>query len=505
MIRILVADKLSHKGMEVLKRDGGSQVEVKTDLPRAQLIAEIPKYHGLVVRSATKVTAEVIEAAQNLKIVGRAGIGTDNIDVEAASKRGIIVINAPEGNSVTTAEHAIALMLSLSRNIPQATASMRRGEWEKSKFMGVEVCHKTLGIIGLGRIGKLVAQRAQGLGMVTIAYDPFISSDAAQVLGVSLVELDELLARSDYITVHTPKTDATTHLIGIQEFEKMRPGVRIINCARGGIIAEQALYQAIVEGKVAGAAVDVFEQEPPGDHPLLGLDAVICTPHLGGSTEEAQDNVAVEVAEQILSFFQKGEIRNAVNVPVLSSESYAELKPYWGLMAKLGRLVAQLAEGGLRQLTISYSGEVADQEIRFLTVTFLEGLLGVFLQEQVNLVNASILARERGIKVVKSISSETEDFASLVKVEAWTDRDGCSVAGTLYGRKDARLVQIDGYSVETILSGHLLIFSNPDMPEVVGRVGTILGNNHINIAEMHLGRKTSGGMATAIINVDSQV
>lgn len=505
MIRILVADKLSPKGVEVLKRDDHVQVEVKNNLSYAQIIAEIPEYHGLVVRSATKVNAEVIDAAKNLKIIGRAGIGTDNIDVEAASKRGIVVINAPEGNSVAAAEHAIALMLSLSRNIPQATASMKRGEWEKSKFMGVEVCHKTVGIIGLGRIGRLVAQRAQGLGMVSIAYDPFISLDAAKALGVSLVELDELLDRSDYITIHTPKTDATSYLIGAQEIEKMKRGVRIINCARGGIIDEEALYHAIVGGKVAGAAMDVFEQEPPGNHSFLGLNSVICTPHLGASTEEAQDNVAVEVAEQMLNFFQKGEVRNAVNLPALTPEAYSKLEPYRGLMAKLGRLVAQLAEGGLRQLTFSYNGEVADYEIRFLTVSFLESLLGIFLQQQVNLVNASILAKERGIKVVENTSSETEDFASLVKVDARTDRDGCSVAGTLYGRKDARLVQINGYSVESVLSGHLLIFSNRDLPGVVGRVGTILGNSHINIAEMHLGRKASGEMATAIINVDSQV
>ncbi|MBI2877888.1 MAG: phosphoglycerate dehydrogenase [Candidatus Tectomicrobia bacterium] len=503
--KVLVADKLSPKGIEILRAADGLQVEVKTGLTPDELIAEIPSYRGLIVRSTTQVTANVLEAAANLKLVGRAGIGTDNIDVEVASKRGIIVMNAPEGNSVTAAEHTIALMLSLSRKIPQATASMKAGQWEKNKFMGVEVCHKTLGVIGLGRIGRLVAKRAQALGMTTIGHDPYISSEAAEALGVPLVELDELVRRSDYITVHTPKTDATTYLIGEPEFEKMKKGVRILNCARGGIFDERALYQALASGKVAGAALDVFEQEPPRDNPLIGLDSVICTPHLGASTEEAQDNVAIEMAEQVVSFFQKGEIRNAVNVPTLSAELLQKMEPYLGLMEKLGRLTAQLVEGGLRQVRISYSGEVSSHDIRYLTVVFLKGLLEHFLREGVNLVNALILARERGIRVVENITSETEDYASLIQVETVTDKEEGQLAGTLYGRKDARLVRINGYPVEVVLSGHLLIFSNKDLPGVVGRVGTILGSSQINIAEMHLGRKDSGGTATAIVSVDSQV
>lgn len=505
MTRILVADKLSSKGIEILRRGEGLQVEVKTGLTPEQLIAEIPGYQGMVVRSATQVTAAIIAAANSLKLVGRAGIGTDNIDVEAASKRGIIVMNAPEGNSVTAAEHTIAMMLSLSRKIPQATASLKSGQWEKNKFMGVEVCHKTLGIIGLGRIGRLVAKRAQGLGMTTIGHDPYISSEAAEALGAPLVGLDELIRRSDYITVHTPKTDATTYLIGEPEIAKMKKGVRIINCARGGIIDERALHRALVSGQVAGAALDVFEQEPPGDNPLIGHEAIICTPHLGASTEEAQDNVAIEMAEQVVNFFQRGEIRNAVNVPTLSTEALQKLEPYLALMEKLGRVVAQLAEGGLRQVRISYSGEVSNCDIRYLTVIFLKSLLEHFLREGVNLVNAFILARERGIRVIENITSETEDFASLIQVETVTDKEQGLVAGTLYGRKDARLVRINGYPVEVVLSGHLLIFSNQDMPGVVGRVGTILGNSRINIAEMHLGRKDTGGTATAIVSVDSQV
>jgi D-3-phosphoglycerate dehydrogenase / 2-oxoglutarate reductase len=505
-MKILVSDKLSQKGMEILQKEGdGLEVHVKTGLTPAELIKEIPPYHGLIVRSSTKVTANIIEAADNLKIIGRAGIGVDNIDLEGASKRGIIVMNTPEGNAITTAEHTISLMLALSRKIPQANSSVKSKKWEKGKFMGVEVFNKTLGIIGLGRIGRLVGQKAQGLGMNTIAYDPYISSDMAQSLGTPVVELDELLARADYVTVHTPKTNETTYLIGNREFEKMKKGVRIINCARGGIIDEKALYEAIVSGKVAGAALDVFEEEPPGDNPLLDLDGVISTPHLGAATEEAQDNVAIEIAHQMISFFKHGEIKNAVNLPSMNAELYARMEPYITLAEKLGSLEAQLLEGGLKEIKISYYGEVAELEIRYLTASLLKGLLEHFIKERINSVNSAIIAKERGIKVTESILSQQENYSSLIRLEAITDKEAGSVAGTLFGRRDARLVEINSSPLEAILSGHMLVFYNQDMPGVIGKIGTILGNNKINIAGMNLGRKTIGGMATALVSIDAEI
>lgn len=505
-MKILVSDKLSAKGLEILQKERvGLEVAVKTGLTPAELVKEMPPYQGLIVRSSTKVTAEIIAAADNLKIIGRAGIGVDNINLEAATMRGIIVMNAPEGNAITTAEHTISLMLALSRKIPQATSSIKGKKWEKGKFMGVEVFNKTLGIIGLGRIGRLVAQRAQGLGMVTIAYDPYISSDMAQSLGAPLVGFDELLARSDYITVHTPKTNETAYLLGKKEFEKMKKGVRIINCARGGIIDEKALYEAMVSGKVAGAALDVFEQEPPGDNPLIELDAVICTPHLGAATEEAQDNVAIEIAQQMISFFKHGEVKNAVNLPSMNAELYARMGPYITLAEKLGGLEAQLLEGGLKEVKINYYGEIAELETRYLTASLLKGLLEHFIKERINLVNSAIIAKERGIKVTETILSQTENYSSLIRLEAITDKETGSVAGTLYGRRDARLVEINNIPLEAILSGHMLVFYNQDMPGVIGKIGTILGNNKINIAGMNLGRKTIGGMATALVSVDAEI
>jgi len=505
-MKILVSDKLSPKGIEVLQREGeGLEVVIKTGLSQAELIREIPPYHGLIVRSSTKVTADVIAAADNLKIIGRAGIGVDNIDIEAASKRGIIVMNTPEGNAITTAEHTISLILALSRKIPQATSSMKAKRWEKGKFMGVEVFNKTLGIIGLGRIGRLVARRAQGLGMRTIAYDPYISSDMAKNIGAPLVSWDELLSSSDYITIHTPKTSETRYLIGEKEFERMKKGVRIINCARGGIIDEKALYKAIVSGKVAGAALDVFEQEPPADYSLIELDEVICTPHLGAATEEAQDNVAIEVAQQMIGYFKRGEIKNAVNLPSMNAELFARMKHYLILAEKLGSLEAQLLEGGVKEVKISYSGEVAQLEIRYLTASLLKGLLEHFIEERINLVNSTIIAKERGISVSETILSEPKNYSSLIQLEVLTDKEKGSLAGTLYGNEDPRLVAINTYPLEAVLAGHMLVLHNQDMPGVIGKIGTILGNNQINIAGMHLGRKAIGGMATALINVDSEV
>lgn len=509
-MKILVSDKISQRGLDVLDaaKERGLEYDVKTGLSAEKLRAVIPEYEGLIVRSSTEVTAYVLDAAANLKIVGRAGIGVDNVDVEAASKHGIIVMNTPDSNAITTAEHAIAMMMALSRNIPQATASMRGGQWEKNRFTGVELMGKTLGVVGLGRIGSLVVKRAAGLEMEVIAYDPYISHEAAERIGAELVELEELLRRSDYITLHVPKITETVDMLNDEQFALMKKGVRIINCARGGIVNEEALHKAIVDGKVAGAALDVFAQEPPQpDHPLLRLEQVICTPHLGASTGEAQEKVAVAVAQQMVDFFTKGRIVNAVNMPSLEPDVLAGIRPYLDLAEKLGAFSAQFLEGAVKEVSIEYTGEVADHEakvLKVLTVAALKGLMGPH-KENVNMVNAPILARERGIRVVESISRDVEDFASLIKLDLKTERTSGSVAGTLFADKEPRIVLIDQYRLEAVPSGHMLVFSNKDTPGVIGRIGTIMGNNSINIAGMQLGRTQPHGMAVAILNVDSQV
>jgi len=509
-MKILVSDKLSQKGLDILDeaRSQGIEYDVKTGMSAEELIAAIPRYEGLVIRSSTKVTAEVIKAARNLKIVGRAGIGVDNVDLTEASKHGIIVMNTPDSNAITTAEHAIAMIMALSRNIPQATASLREGKWEKSRFTGVELMGKTLGVLGLGRIGSRVVKRAIGLEINVIVHDPYMSREAVEKLGAELVDLDELLRRSDYITIHVPKMPATINLVDEKQFDLMKNGVRIINCARGGIVNEEALYKAIIDGKVAGAALDVFEQEPPPkDHPLLKLDQVICTPHLGAATGEAQEKVAVAVARQMVEFFVRGRIMNAVNVPSLDPEVLTVIRPYLDLAEKLGCFSSQFLEGAVTEVSIKYIGEVAEQDdkaLKTLTVAALKGLLSPH-KENVNLVNAPVLARERGIKVTESNTLDTEDFASLIKIDLKTEKESGSVAGALFADKEPRIVFIDQYRLEAIPSGHMLVFSNRDIPGVIGRIGTIMGNNNINIAGMQLGRTTLQGMAVAVLNVDSAV
>jgi len=504
-MKVLVSDKLSEKGLEILKKAGGLVVDVKTGLTKEQIISEIPKYDGLIVRSGTKVTADVINAAKNLKVIGRAGIGVDNVDVDAASKKGIVVMNTPEGNIITTAEHAIAMMLSLARKIPQANASVKGKKWEKG-FMGVEIYNKTLGVIGLGRIGSIVASRAKGLSMNVIAYDPFISKERALNLGVELVELQDIFKRSDFISVHTPKTSETTYLIGEKEFAIMKKGVRIINCARGGIIDEKALYNAIKDKIVSGAALDVFEKEPvQPDNPLLELDEVICTPHLGASTDEAQLNVAIDVAEQIVDFFKKGQIRNAVNVPSMSAELLLKIQPYLTLGEKLGSLHAQLIEGGVKGITIKYSGDIVNLGVKPITISIVKGFLQSFVGEGVNMVNASFIAKERGIEVAETTTSEAHDFASLISVTVKTEKQEKLIEGTVFGKNDPRIVRIDEYWVEASPSGNMLIFSNVDAPGVIGKIGTILGDDKVNIAGMQLGRNKPKGNAVSIVNIDSPI
>jgi D-3-phosphoglycerate dehydrogenase len=500
-MRVLVSDKLSERGINVLKNADSIEVDVKVGLSQEELIGIIAQYDGLAIRSATQVTKEVINAANNLKVVGRAGIGVDNVDLRAASKKGIVVMNTPEGNTITTAEHTISMLLALSRKIPQATASLKKNLWEKKNFMGVEVYNKTLGIIGFGKIGQIVSKLARGLQMNVIVFDPYISKESTQQTGIDLVDMDELLKRSDYITLHVPNTKETKNLICEETINKMKTGVRIINCARGGIINESDLLKSINEKKVAGAALDVFEKEPPGESPLLLKDEVICTPHLGASTDEAQENVSIGITEQIVAYLIKGQIRNAINVPSVDAETLRKIQPYIYLSEKIGSLQSQLCDGGIQQINIMYSGDVAELETKPITISALKGLLSSFIE--VNIVNAPIIAKERGIEVLESKSSESHDFASLISVEVTTDKESKLIQGTLFGKKEARIVRIDEYPIEAAPEGNMLVFSNIDAPGVIGKIGTVIGENNINIAGFNLSRTIVKGKAMAIVNLDS--
>ncbi|MFQ5666575.1 MAG: phosphoglycerate dehydrogenase [Candidatus Binatia bacterium] len=507
MFRVLVSDKLAAAGMDILRAAPAIEVDETTGLTPHELAARIPPYHGLIIRSGSRVTAEVIDAAANLRVIGRAGIGVDNIDVEAATKKGVVVMNTPAGNNITTAEHAISMMLSLARSIPQATASMKSGKWEKGRFTGSEVYNKTLGIIGIGNIGSLVAERALALKMHVIAYDPFISPERAQRLGVELVNLDELYARADFISVHTPLTPETRGLVGADACAKMRQGVRVINCARGGIVEEEALAAAIREGKVAGAALDVFSREPPPpDHPLIKLDQVICTPHLGAATDEAQTNVAIAIAQQIVNYLTDDVIQDAVNVPSISPELLEVLGPYLRLCEKLGSLQAQLFAAAPRELAIEYAGEVADYDVKALTPAVLCGLLGRMLASHVvNYVNAPAIARERGIKVVESTTSKPRGFLNLVTVTVRGDKGVSIAAGAVFGQHVIRLVRINDFFLDADPEGFILLFQNRDVPGVVGAIGTLLGEAKINIARLELGRERIGGMAISLMHVDNEI
>lgn len=504
-MKVLVSDKLAEEGIELLRESPDITVDVKLKLESQELLNHIGEYNALLVRSATKVTKEVIDAAKNLKVIGRAGVGVDNIDVEAASKRGILVMNTPGGNTISAAEHTMSMLLALSRCIPQANISLKSKQWEKKKFLGTEIFKKTLGIVGLGRIGGEVAKRAQSFGMEIIAYDPYISKAHVREIGVKLVSFPELIKQADYITIHIPSTSETKHIINKETINQMKKGVRIINCARGGIIDEAALAEAVKSGKVGGAALDVFEKEPPFDSPVLGLENIIVTPHLGASTEEAQINVARDIAQQVLDFLKKGIVRNAVNMPELDPEKMKTLGPYINLCEKLGRLQAQISEGGFTQIGVQYSGEILRHEIEPLTIALLKGLLEPVLEREVNFINAPLIAEERGIKVTESKVSKVEDFANLIVVQAVTEKGENIVAGTLLGKKEPRLVRIGEFDLDVIPEGYMLLCSNLDKPGVIGKIGTILGNRKINIAGMQVGRKTVGGKALTIINVDCDI
>lgn len=503
-MKVLVSDSISDRGIEILKT-AGIEVDVKTKLSKDELKSVLGQYDGLIVRSATKVTADVLENPGRLKVIGRAGSGLDNVDGEAATKKGIVVMNTPGGNTVTTAEHSIGMLFAAARNIPQAHASLKAGQWEKKKYMGVELMGKTLGVVGLGNIGLVVANRALGLKMRVVAYDPFISEERAGQLGVELVDLPALYARSDFISVHTPLTKDTKHMIDARAFALMKKGVRIMNCARGGIVNEADLLDAMKSGKVAAAAFDVFEKEPPEGNPLLALENFIATPHLGASTEEAQENVATAVAEQIVDYLVHGIPRNAVNVPQVPAELLPKIRPYLLLAERMGSFLGQTIEGGIREVDIEYRGDVAEFGVAPITAAALKGLLSPILEEVVNEVSAPSIARERGIEVRESRVSEIEDYTSLIALTVKTSKTARHVSGTLFGRKDPRIVSIESMRVEVVPDGSMLILTNNDKPGVIGSIGTFMGENSINIARMQLGREKAGGRAVAVVSIDSPV
>ncbi len=504
-MRVLITDGLSPKGMEVFRQVPEIEVQVRHKISPEELLQIADRYDALIIRSATKVSGELIRAGKRLKVIGRAGVGVDNIDVEAATAQGVVVMNTPTGNTITTAEHTIALLLALIKNVFPATASLKTRRWEKGKFLNVELYNKTLGIIGLGRIGSEVAKRAKGFAMRVIAYDPFISAEVASRLGVELIDLEEVYRQADFITLHVPLGPETYHMINRETLSLMKRGVRIINCARGGIVDEEALYEAMMTGHVAGAAFDVFEDEPSTASPLIGLENFICTPHLGAATAEAQENVAIAIAQQVVDYLAKGVIRNAVNAFSIEPELLRKIQPYLILAEKLGRLNSQLAEGRFEEIRIDYTGEVATYDITPVTAAVVKGVLEPLTAGNVNIVNALPFARQRGIRVVESKSSQEEDYANLISLTIQTDRGESLVAGTLFSRREPRVVRIDEFSLEAIPEGYLLIFSNLDVPGVIGRIGTLLGQNQVNIAGMVLGREKPGGRAVSVVNVDSAI
>jgi D-3-phosphoglycerate dehydrogenase len=501
--KILVSDPLAKEGIAILEKEKGFKVDVKPKLPPAELKEVIKGYDALIVRSGTKVTSDIISSAENLKIIGRAGVGLDNVDVGAASKKGIIVMNAPAGNTISTAEHTMSLMLAMSRNIPQAYSSMREGKWDRKKFMGTELYGKTLGIIGLGRIGAEVAKRAISFKMKILAHDPFLSEQKAKKMDVELVDLKSLLKQSDYITVHTPFTSETKHLLGEDEFKIMKDGVRVINCARGGILDEKALEEALESGKIGGAALDVYEKEPPTESPLLKRPNVVTTPHLGASTEEAQVNVAIDIAESVRDAMLDRGIRNAINVPSVDSETLKNLKPYLNLAEKIGLLQTQLAEGQVHKIKVKYIGDVTEYDVTPITMAIVKGLLSPVLQETINYLNALLIAKTRGIEVTEAKTSEIMDFANAIAVTVETNKGKNLVMGSLFTKTDPRIIRINNFYVDLVPKGHLIYISNNDLPGVVGDIGTLLGKNNINIAGMTFGRIKPGGDAITVLNIDN--
>ena len=506
--KIFVADEVSDSGLQPL-RDAGFTVEKRTGLSPVELCEALSGCAGLVVRSETKVTAELMDSAVKLRVVGRAGVGVDNIDVPAATARGIVVMNAPDGNTITTAEHTLALLIALARRVPQANTSLKSGKWDRKRFIGVELQGKTLGIIGLGRIGRVVSSRARAFGMNIIAYDPFIAPEQARDLEIELASLDEVFARADFLTVHTPSTSETRGLIDKNAFARMKKGVRIINCARGELVDEQALYDAIKSGKVAGAALDVFAVEPPpADSALLALDEVIATPHLGASTAEAQEGVAFTVAEQMRDYLLTGALRGAVNVPALGTKELATLQPYIALAESLGRFQAQLVDEAVREVRLAYAGEIVEVDAAPVTRAFLAGLLRD-VSARVNIVNGFVIAEERGITVTTSYVRAGVDAAPAIRTQVIANSGEQVLAGAIFGyggqTREGRITEINGFHMEALPQGHMIVMRNRDVPGVIGRVGTILGERGVNIGRFHLGRRERGGEAMAVIETDARL
>jgi len=504
-MKVLVSDALGEIGVKMFQEAKGIEVDVNVGLAPDELKKIIGDYDGLVIRSATKVTEEILDAGKNLKVVGRAGIGLDNVDIPAATKRGVVVMNTPGGNVITTAEHAIAMMLSMTRNIPQGTSSLKNGKWDKKKLQGRELYNKVLGVVGFGKIGSIVADRARGLKMQVIVYDPFFTPDQIEKAGFVSATFDELCSKSDYITVHVPKLKDTTGLIGKEAFDMMKEGVMLINCARGGIVDEKALYDAFKSGKVLGAALDVFETEPPNDSPLFEFDKFVCTPHLGASTREAQTNVAVAVADQIIQYLSSGTVINAVNTPSVTGELLKKLGPFISLGSMLGKLQAQLTCGAIKEVQIEYKGDFQGLDMTPVSSAVMKEILAPAVKDDVNFVNATILAKDRGIKVTEGRSSDSEEYINLITVNVVTDEMENTVSGTVYGKKEARVVKINTFRLEMAPAGHLALIYNIDKPGSIGEIGTALGENNINIGSMQVGQDKEGERNIIFLSADTPI
>jgi len=501
-MKILVSDNVASQGVDLLKEH--FEVDVKTNLTEEQLVDIIKDYDGLVVRSATKVTKKIIDNS-NLKVIGRAGVGVDNIDVDAATAKGILVVNAPEGNTIAASEHTVALMLALARKIPDAVMSLKNKKWERKKFVGMELHGKTLGIVGLGRIGKEVAKKAVGLGMKILAYDPYILKQWAENMNITLADIETIIKDSDIITFHVPLTNNTKHMIGEKQLAMMKDGVLLINCARGGIIDEQALYNALKTGKVAGCALDVFENEPPLENPLLELPNVIATPHLGASTAEAQVCVAIDVAKDIIRALKGEMVKNPVNMIQVRPEEFNEIQPYMTLAEKMGNFYIQLKNGRVSEVEMIYSGKIERMDVKLVTMSAIKGMLSRILQHPANLVNAGLLAKERGIKIVEKKISEDKDAPGQITMRVTTDKGMGSITGTVFSKDEIRITAVDGYKIDLIPEGYILLSYHQDAPGVVGKVGTLLGRNDINIAYMQLGRKKYRGEALMALGTDEGI
>lgn len=506
MFKVLVSDPISDLGIQQLHDAADVAVDKKTGLSEDELCTIIGEYDALLVRSQTKVTGRIMAAGSRLKVIGRAGVGVDNIDLEAATERGIVVINAPDGNTISTCEHTFAMMMAVARSIPQAYAKTIRGEWDRKSFVGVELRNKVLGVIGMGRIGSEVARRAKAFGMEIIGYDPFLTEERAEKMGVRLGTVNEVAKEADFITVHTPLTNETRYIINTEQFQLMKKGVRIINCARGGIIHEGALVQAVEDGIVAGAAFDVFEEEPPAlDHPFLNHPKIIVAPHLGASTVEAQENVAIDVSEEVLHILRDEPFKNAVNMPPVPGPVLTKLQPYFTLGEKMGSIIAQISEGAVQEITVNFSGELAEVDTAPLLRYMIKGVLSHHLGSEVNIVNSLHLAKSRDLHIVRQKSTATKGFTNLISISVRTNKEERKIAGTLLNGYGARIVEIDHYPVDIPPEGNLLLISHIDKPGIIGRLGTLLGNNDVNIATMQVGRKIIGGAAIMVLTVDKPV